>query len=138
MDTRVTLQTSFNHAIIDTRRLTDQLADLQTQSATGRRYQKISDNPAATLAVLSNTAQERTMSAHLANVGVARSALNTSVSTLQQVSTIFTRAHSIAADAANSNNDSSSYEAMASEVDQMISQVMSLANTKQGGSYLYG
>lgn len=138
MDTRVTLQTAFNRAIVDTRRLTDQIADLQTQSATGKRYQRISDNPAATLSVLANSAQERTMSAHLANIGVARSALNTSVSTLQQASTIFTRAHSIATDAANSANDASSYEAIASEVDEMINQLLSLANTKQAGTYLYG
>lgn len=138
MDFRVTSQTSFNRAIVDTRRLSDQLADLQTQSATGKKYQRISDNPSATIAVLTNSAQGTTVGAHLSNIGVARSTLNTSVSTLQQVSTIFTRAHSIATDAANSNNDAASYEAMAREVDEMIDQMLTLANTKQAGTFLYG
>src|SRR5258708_754506 len=96
MDTRVTLQTIVQGALAGTGRLTDQLASLQSQAATGKKFAQVSDDPSAALTVLDNEALAQSYATHLNNITTATSQLNASVSTLQQVSNLFSQAHSIA------------------------------------------
>jgi len=138
MDMRVTPQTNLQRALSGTRQLTDQLANLQMQSTTGKKYANVSDNPSAVLAVLSNTTQEQRLSAYLENINSVRSTLDFGVSTLQQVGTVFTQARSIALEASNSVNDASSFETMARQVDSLIESLLGLANTKNNETYLFG
>ena len=139
MDTRVTLQTIVQGALADTGRLSAQLASLQAQAATGKKFAQISDDPATALTVLDNNTLAQTYATHLNNISTATSQLNASVSTLQQVSDLFSQAHTIALQATNSTNDTTSFGAMAQQVDAMLSQLMNLANSKQqDGSFIFG
>ena len=135
---RVTQQTIYQNTLLDTRRLTDQIANLQTQVSTGNRLLNVSDDPAASLSILAGDAQDQSITAHLENLKSARSTLDLGVSTLQQVAAIFNQAHSVAIDAANSANGTTSFGALANQVDGMITQLLGLANTKQNQTYLFG
>lgn len=138
MDTRVTLQSIVQGAMADARRLSSQLATLQTQAASGKRLQQISDNPAVALEVLTAETQARTFDAHLENVTTATGHLNMSVSSLQQVAELFSTARTIALEATNSGNDASAREAMAQQVDGLLDRLLNLANAQNSHSYLFG
>lgn len=138
MSLRVTLQSTIQTAIADSQRLNRQLADLQTQSSTGKKFQNISDNPVDAGEVLRQNSRDRTLDAHLANISTSTSALNNSVGILQQVSQLFSTARSIAVQAANSTNDVGGFEALATQVDSLIDQLLTLSNTKYGGRFLFG
>src|SRR5689334_19164654 len=96
MDARVTSQSILQDTAAAERQITDQLNALNAQAATGQKFAKVSDDPAYALTVMSNTDLENRLTAHLTNIQSATSALNTSVSTLQQVNNIFSEAKSLA------------------------------------------
>src|SRR5438105_7476185 len=120
MDTRVTLQSIVQGAMADTRRLSDQLAALQTQAATGKKFASVSDDPATALIVLSNEALAQSYTTHLDNISLATSRLNAGVSTLQQAGDVFSQVHSIAVEASSSVNDATAFETMAQSVDTLL------------------
>lgn len=139
MDSRVTMQSIFQGALGDTRRLSDQLALLQTQAATGNRFSKISDDPTATLAVLGSETQAQNLGAHLDNITWATSRLNGSVSTLQQVGDLLSQARTIAIEASSSVNDGAVFQTLAKSVDSLLDRLIRLANTQQeDGAYIFG
>lgn len=138
MDTRVSLQSIVQGALADTRRLSDQLAALQGQATTGKRFASISDDPESALRVLHNDTLAQSYDAHVANIRTATSRLDASVATLQQVGDVFTQARSIAIEAANSVNDATSFETLAQSVDALLDRLLNLANTQQqDGVYVF-
>src|SRR5438874_876226 len=124
MDTRISMQSVYQNALIDTRQITEQLAALQAQASTGQKFSKVSDNPAASLTLLTSIDQDQRLSAHLDNVQAATTALDTSVSALQSVSGIFTQAKSIAIQASNATNSPASLTALANEVSGLINDLL--------------
>jgi flagellar hook-associated protein 3 FlgL len=138
MDARVGSQTIFQNALFDNQRLTSLLNTLQAQASTGKKFANVSDDPAAAMTVLSNTDQNQLLTTHLANIQAATTSLNTSTSALQQVDSIFAQAKSLAIQASNSANDTSSFSAMAQQVDAMINGLLSAANTQSNGVYVFG
>jgi flagellar hook-associated protein 3 FlgL len=134
MNSRVSLQSIVQSALADTGRLSAQLATLQAQAATGKKFANISDDPTTALTVLDNNTLSQTYDAHMANIDSATSSLNASVSVLQQVSDLFSQAKSIAIDASSSVNDSSAFAADAQSVDALLSRLLDLANTQNPDS----
>ncbi len=137
MDTRVTMQSLFQDTASATRQITEQLNTLNAQAATGQKFAKVSDDPADALTVMSNTDLDNRLTAHLTNIQSATTALNTSVSTLQQVNNIFSEAKSLAIQASSSTNDSISYTALAQQVNSLINNLVTVANTQNNGTYVF-
>jgi flagellar hook-associated protein 3 FlgL len=138
MDTSVSLQSIVQGAVADSNNLTEQLATIQAQVATGQQYPNVSDDPSAALTVLANNNLATTYGNQLDNINAATATLNNSVSTLQAVSNIFTQAQSIALQASSSTNDASAFTTDASSVNALLNQLISLANTQDSnGTYLY-
>ena len=130
--------TFYQDAMAESQQLTGQLGTLQTEAATGQKYAQVSDNPAASLAMLANSDQEGVIGAHLGNIQTATSALNTSVSALQQANSILAQAQSLALQGSNATNNSDSLTALGQQVNSLISSMISLANTQNGGTYVFG
>ena len=135
---RVTLQSIVQSALTQTRRLSDRLASLQAQSASGKRFEKISDDPTAALTVLAAETQTQTFATHLENIKSATSTLNMSVATLQQSADVLAQARAIAIEASSSVQDEASYAALAGQVDALLDRLLSLANTQHQDRYLFG
>src|SRR2546423_12552220 len=104
MDTRVSMQTIYQNALIDTRQITERLTALQAQASTGQKFARVSDDPTGALSVIAATDQEQRLAAHLNNIQSATTALNSGVSALQQVTDILRQAKTIAIQAGNSGN----------------------------------
>jgi flagellar hook-associated protein 3 FlgL len=138
MDARVGSQTVYQNVIFANQNLTSLLAALQAQASTGKKFANVSDDPAAALTVLSNTDQDQRLTTHLTNIQSATTSLNTSVSALQQVDSIFAQAKSLAIQATNSANNASGFGAMAQQVNALLNSLLSAANTQNNGVYIFG
>ncbi len=137
MDTRVGMQSIYQNAILGNQQITAQLQALQAQATTGQKFAQVSDDPGAALSLMSTTDQEQRLTAHLANIQSATTALNTSVAALQQVNDIFTQAKSLAIQASSSNNDPTSYAALAAQINGLINNLLTAANTQSNGTYVF-
>ena len=69
---------------------------------------------------------------------LSQTTLNSSVTSLQQVNNIFSQAQTIAAQGAQPGNSALSNDALAGEMNGLVNQLVTMANTQQNGTYLYG
>ena len=135
---RITPQTIVSDAVYNAQQETNQLATLEQEASTGLSILQPSDNPAGEMEVLAGQAQSNQLDTYQQNISDAQAMLNSSVSTLTQVSNLLTQAKDLGLQGSNSGNTSSAYQAMASQVNSILNEVVQLANTQQNGQYLYG
>lgn len=138
MEIRITPQIVAANSIANAQRQTSQLALLQQQASTGLRISQPSDDPPAALQVLSDQAQNNRLSTYQQNISDAQAKLNSSVSTLTQVTNLLTQAKDLAIQGSNSTNTPEAYQAMGAQVGSILNEVIQLSNTQQNGQYLYG
>ena len=138
MAMRITPQVMVANAVYNAQKQTNQLSILQQQASTGLRILQPSDDPLGELQVLGDQAQSNRLDTYQQNIADAQAKLNSSVSTLNQVSDLLTQAKSLALQGSNSTNSPEAYQAMGTQVDSILNEVTQLANTQQNGVYLYG
>jgi flagellar hook-associated protein 3 len=138
MQVRITPQVFVANAIAYADEQTNQMLTLQQEASTGLRILQPSDDPLAALQVLSYQAQNNQLDTCHQNINDAQSKLNAGVSTLNQVSQLIAQAKSLALQGSSSTNSPESFLALGTQVGSILQQVISLANTQQGGQYLYG
>ncbi len=114
------------------------LGALREQAMTGLRLNRYSDSPALVPAALSAARQVEQFETYLENIKQARAALNIGVNTLQEMTDLLNRAQQLGLEAAQSSNDSASLEALATEIDMIVDQMLRLANVKHAGRYIFG
>jgi flagellar hook-associated protein 3 FlgL len=137
MDLRVTSETLADQAIYNAQRQSASLAQLQEQASSGNRIIQPSDDPAGEVTLL--TAQERNqqLGSYLTNTQQAQAVLNASASAMQNANDILTQANQLALQANNSTNSSTTLQSLATQVNALLQQMLSTANTQQGGNYLF-
>lgn len=138
MELRITPQIITANAIANAQQQSDQLAVLQEQASTGLRILQPSDDPFAAVQVLSDQAQNNRLDIYHQNIADAQAKLNSSVSTLTQVSNLLAQAKNVALQGSNNPKTPQEYQAMATQVGSILNEVVQLANTQQNGQYLYG
>jgi flagellar hook-associated protein 3 len=137
MDVRISPQVIIDLALASIRQHSDLLGHLQEEAATGNRLLAPSDDPLATVQVMSLNAQNLRFDADLANVQSATADLNQGVSVLQEADNILTSASQLASEAANSTNDPASFHGYATTASALLDQMLGLANTANGGRYIF-
>ena len=133
---------------IDPNLVPDILADLQQsqvslntalqQVSTGKSVNVPSDNPAAAADMVQNTIESGDVDQYTQNVNSVLSTVQSASSVLSSVVTSLTQAVSLGTEGANGTNTSSNLQAIATQVNGILSTVVSAANTSNGGSYLFG
>lgn len=113
---------------------------LQNQASTGLAVQAPSDNPVAMQNTLSYLSDSATQQQYSSNISTLQSRATTIDGVLQSLQTISSRAGEIATAGASSSTSPTSLNSYADEVNQLINQVVSAANTKDPstGQYLFG
>lgn len=113
---------------------------LQNQASTGLSVQAPSDNPVAMQNTLNYLADNSTQQQYSANIATLQSRATSIDGVLQSLQTVSSRAGEIATAAVSSTNSQSDLNNYADEVNQLINQVVSAANTKDPstGQYLFG
>ena len=133
---------------VNTNLVPDILADLQqSQSAlntalqevsTGKSVSVPSDNPAASAAMVQNTIESANVDQYTQNVDSLLTTVQSASSVLSNVVNSLTQAVSLGTEGASGTTSSSNLQALASQVQDVLTSVVSQANTASGGSYLFG
>jgi flagellar hook-associated protein 3 FlgL len=124
-----------------TQSMLDQQAKLsktQQQIATGKRILTPSDDPSGAARSLNLQKQIATREQYQDNIGIVRSRLELQESTLDAATRLWQRAHELAIQGNNATVDAAGRAGMAEEVDQLLGELLGLANTKDSnGEYLF-
>jgi len=107
------------------------------QLASGRAVNQLSDNPAAVAALVGNHDQSSQDAQFLQNISTLQSKFQVADSAMSNVVTALTRAVTLGTEGATGTLNASDRQAIAGEVQGLISQILSLANTTYQGAYLF-
>jgi len=120
--------------------LAGQQYNLQNQASTGLKVQAPSDDPSAMQNTLSYMSDNSLQQQYGSNISTLQSRATTINGVLQSLQTISSRAGEIATSSGNATSSPSDLNNYANEVNQLINQVVSAANTKDPstGQYLFG
>jgi flagellar hook-associated protein 3 FlgL len=108
------------------------------QISTGKSVNVPSDNPAAASEMVQNTIETANVDQYTQNVTAVLSKVQASDSTLSSVVSSLTQAISLGTEGANSTNSAANQQAIATQVQGILSSVVSQANTSYQGTYLFG
>jgi flagellar hook-associated protein 3 FlgL len=124
------------------------LADLQQsqtvlntalqQVATGLSVNNPSDNPTAAAEMVENSVESADVDQYTQNVTSALSTVQTASSVLSSVVTSLTSAVSAGTEGGNGANSTANLQALASQVQGILTSVVNAANTSVSGSFLFG
>ncbi len=115
------------------------IAKTQAQLSTGQRVLTPSDDPVASTKILEIEQNLSRIEQYGKNIDIAENNLSQEESTLDSISNLLQRVREIAVQAGNTATyTSSEYNALASEVDSRLDELMNLMNTKNaGGDYIF-
>ncbi|MGP8258693.1 MAG: flagellar hook-associated protein FlgL [Acidobacteriaceae bacterium] len=108
------------------------------QVATGKSVNQPSDNPAAASEMVQNTIETADVDQYTQNVSSVLSTVQTADSALSSVVTSLTQAVSLGTEGANGTSSAANRQEIATQVQGILSSVVSQANTSYQGAYLFG
>ena len=115
----------------------NRIAEIQNQLTTGKRLSKISDAPQDGARALTIQASIDQGNQYLRNIDAASSWLSATDTALANVSQALLRAQELAVEGANDTLSAADRQAMASEVDALIGQMVQVGNSTYADSYLF-
>jgi len=117
--------------------LSQKLQQLQTESSTGQRIRDPEDDPSAVQRVLNMQSQSSELQQYQSNIATLQGtaeAAGSAASALQQIASKISDIATSAGGTASQDD----LDAYATEVSQLISEAVSIANTQYNGNYLFG
>jgi flagellar hook-associated protein 3 FlgL len=108
------------------------------QVSTGKSVNVPSDNPAAASEMVQNTIETANVDQYTQNVTGVLSQVQAASSALSSVESSLTQAISLGTEGANGTESTSDLQSIASQVQGILSSVVTQANTSYEGSYLFG
>jgi flagellar hook-associated protein 3 FlgL len=137
MSSRVT-QSMLNFQL--TRNLNKNMArmdDAQNQLATGRRINRPSDDPVGISYSMRYRSEQSANTQYSENVDSALSWLDHADNTANQIGNLFNRVRELAVQGANGTNPQNALNAIASEVEQLRDQLITLGNSQFNGKSIF-
>lgn len=114
------------------------LSKLQEQAATGQEINRVSDDPAVASRIMSLKADSRTKDQYLDAINNALDTLNYSSSTVNGITDLISEMRTKLTQVHTGTMNTDMRPSLASELNGMLDQVVSLANTERLGSSLFG
>ena len=108
------------------------------QVATGKSVTVPSDNPGASADMVANTIESGQVDQYTQNVTGLLSTVQTADSALGSVVSSLTQAISLGTQGSNGTSNASNQQALAEQVQAILSSVVAQANTSYQGSYIFG
>jgi len=134
---RIASNTISDSMIRQIQQLTSEQAKLQLQVSTGRRITQPEDDPAAVGRVLNLQTEQRQLEQYASNATRALTLAQASYSGLQGLKKVSDRSGELATLGTGALS-ADSMRTYGTEVDQLLEQALQLANSRQGGDYIYG
>lgn len=135
---RITDNYAAQQAVTQLGDLREAMATLQLQVSTGKRIQAPSDDPLAANVVQRNASQQRAITQYRAGITTAQRRVNLEDGALQQLTDLISRAREIGIQQGDATASFISRQQAVGEVNGLIAQAVTLANTKDGDEYLFG
>src|SRR4029434_4038677 len=135
--TRITQSMLYARALRDMQASLHDSTRLQEQVATGRRVNRPSDAPAAMRRVLPLRADLRDLDQFTDNAQLARETDDLGAAALQDASDVMQRARELLGQANNSTTSVDDLAGIGDHVDQLLGQMLGIANTSRAGRYLF-
>ncbi len=110
----------------------------QTELASGKSVNKVSDNPQATSTILRLKSLLSDNSQYQQNTTTAQSQAQATESAMNSFTNIMISLKGILAQATNGSLSSADQQTYADQVDQLLGQAVDLANTQSNGVYIFG
>lgn len=114
-----------------------QMQTTENELSTGKKISQPSDDPGAVEMVLGLNSSISKVNQWQTNASQGLSFLQTSDSTMGNITDLLTRAKDLAVQAANGTSTDSDRKLMVSEVSQITQQIGQLSNTEVGGKYVF-
>jgi len=138
MGTRITTKILYNSAIDNLHRIETGLAALQEQLASGMRVNRPSDDPVATRRAIGYRTELRRNDHYLTAIRDSQIFTGAADSTLGIVTDDLIRVRELVLQGASGTLAQEQRDHIATEVNQIVSGMLDLANTTSGGRQLFG
>ncbi len=132
------LNNVYNNAIIALGRHTEALGRLQEQVSTGSRVNRPSDDPSAAYYILTLNSENRSLENYINALADTSSTLQVSSSIIGQMASVVSQARVSVTQIASGVYDQDGRNRAAEAIDNVLEQLVQLANTKNNGQYLFG
>lgn len=109
----------------------------QNQVSTGKRFERLSEDPLSGVQVMSADRGLRGIDQYRRNSAAARTRTDAEEAALGQVSDLLTRAKELTLQEGSANSTADTRAAAKAEVDRMIDQVVQLGNTQVGNEFIF-
>lgn len=113
------------------------MAEAQNQVSTGKRFEKMSEDPLAGTQVMNADRALRGIEQYRRNTTAARTRTDAEEATLSQLSDLLARAKELGIQEGSASGNPTSRAAAKAEVDRIIDQVVQLGNTQVGTEYIF-
>jgi flagellar hook-associated protein 3 FlgL len=133
-----TLGNIYNHIHYALQLHSQAMTRLQEQASTGSRLNRASDDPSTAYRVLGLNTQNTSLGNYIDNLSDVIQTLETSSSVIENMISQFSETRKNLTQISSGIYDDQSRQIIAEGIDDILEQVILLANTKQGGQYLFG
>jgi len=126
-----------NTVLADNQATLARLATYQEQLSSGKRINRISDDPVAANSAMRYRAQSLNVDKYSANIDSGTALMTSADSALSNVSTLLDQAKLLAVQGTNASQDASSRKTLATSVNSLLSNLVDLGNTEQNGRFIF-
>jgi flagellar hook-associated protein 3 FlgL len=137
MTTRITNSMSSRHSLDDIMNSAARLDRTRQQLSAQKQILQASDDPVGTTRAIAARADLAATAQYTANVGLATGVMQTTDSSLDEMTQLLQRARELTVRAASDTVDLDSRKAIALEIDQLASQLKTAGNSSYAGVYLF-
>ncbi|MGC8821393.1 MAG: hypothetical protein ACP5QF_00730, partial [Desulfurella sp.] len=134
---RITQDMLYSNFLSNINNINTQLYNTQTQMATGKSVNNLSDNPIALSQILTISDIQTRFDQYKSNINYANSLLSAQDTATQNISKLLQNSGSLIIQAANATNDIASNTAIAQQLQAVEAEIKNSANTMFGGNYLF-
>lgn len=117
---------------------TERLAQLQETIASGARLRQASDSPTDAFRLLGLRTESHSLQTYGDNLTRVSDSLDISSSVLSKMSETLTRVRELVTQGVSGTYSAANRKSIADEIDSLLEQLVSLANTRHGGRHLFG
>jgi flagellar hook-associated protein 3 FlgL len=135
---RITDGMMLNNALANQAQQSKQVSNLSTEASTGLKINLPSDDPAGYASVVSASAQISVLQSRSTAITAATGDLNLADGALSSASDLLVQAKQLATVAADGSQSASDRSAAATQVDEIVQQLIGLGNTQGASGYLFG
>jgi flagellar hook-associated protein 3 FlgL len=133
---RVSLSTIYGNIQTQLQRLAAELQHTNAQISSGRKYQRISDNPVEVGALMGLNVESSQVVQYKSNLDTASSWLSATETTLTNINTLVSSTAALAEQMATGTYTAAQRAAAAQQVQQYMEEMMQMGNTRYQGQYI--